>query len=85
MRGLEAVDVLIRIVVRALRDEVFSSHTMSSEIQASVPCSGAYLVCGVHLVMPNGGETDGTMPPLPFGVTPYVPILGLTYCSTPAL
>lgn len=35
--------------------------------------------------MPNGGLTDGIMPPFPLGVIPYVPILGLTYRRTPAL
>jgi hypothetical protein len=42
-------------------------------------------VWGVQRVMPKGGETEGIMPPLPLGVTPEVPILGLTYWRTPAL
>jgi hypothetical protein len=40
-------------------------------------------VCGVHLVIPKGGETLGIIPPFPLGVTPYVPILGSTHRNTP--
>ena len=40
-------------------------------------------VCGVHLVMPKGGLTDGIIPPLALGLIPYVPIRGFTYCRAP--
>jgi len=83
MRGLEAVDVGIEIVVWALRDEVLASLHLVQH-QQTLPISLLSLTCGVHLVIPNGGETEGTMPPLSFGSTPDVPILGLTYCNTPA-
>lgn len=35
--------------------------------------------------MPKGGDTEGIMPPFPFGVTPYVPMRGLTNRKTPTL